>query len=54
MLPSGHYLDPHAGTQPSSSSHRNSTEDQVPVDEILGYPIFKLIVVTCQKDGVPA
>ena len=29
------------------SSHRNSFEDLVPVNETLGYPIFKWIVVIC-------
>ena len=33
---------------PIQSSHCNSFEDQVPVDEIYGYPIFKWVVVTWQ------
>ena len=47
--PGSHCWNYYHGAQSFKSSHCNSFEDRVPVDEIYRYPIFKWVAVTRQE-----
>ena len=50
---SGDYWDYHTGNLSFKTIHCNSFEDQAPVDEIYGCPIFKWVAVTWIHGRVP-
>ena len=53
ISPSGHCWNHRPGTPSILSSHCNSLQERVPVDEIYGYPILKRVAVTWHEDRVP-